>query len=155
MIVVADTGPLNYLVLIDVVNILEPLYKRVLIPSAVADELGADGAPLAVRRWIAQPPDWLEILLDPPADKTLSGLDPGESAAIAMAVSQQADRLLIDDSKGRAEAERRHLKVTGTLGVIAAAHRRGLLDFEAAIASLSSTTLYLSPRLLETVRRLM
>jgi predicted nucleic acid-binding protein len=97
----------------------------------------------------------LEILLDPPADKTLSGLDPGESAAIAMAVSQQADRLLIDDSKGRAEAERRHLKVTGTLGVIAAAHRRGLLDFEAAIASLSSTTLYLSPRLLETVRRLM
>jgi predicted nucleic acid-binding protein len=155
MIVVADTGPLNYLVLIDVVNILEPLYKRVLIPSAVADELRADGAPLAVRRWIAQPPDWLEILLDPPADKTLSGLDPGESAAIAMAVSQQADRLLIDDSKGRAEAERRHLKVTGTLGVIAAAHRRGLLDFEAAIASLSSTTLYLSPRLLETVRRLM
>jgi len=102
MIVVADTGPLNYLVLIDVVNILEPLYKRVLIPSAVADELRAD-----------------------------------------------------DDSKGQAEAERRHLKVTGTLGVIAAAHRRGLLDFEAAIASLSWTTLYLSPRLLETIRRLM
>jgi hypothetical protein len=34
MIVVADAGPLNYLVLIDAVDALEPLYGRVLVPKA-------------------------------------------------------------------------------------------------------------------------
>ena len=32
MIVVADTSPLNYLVLIGAVDILEPLYTRVVVP---------------------------------------------------------------------------------------------------------------------------
>jgi predicted nucleic acid-binding protein len=41
MIVVADTSPLNYLVLIGVVNVLEPLYGRVVIPNRVATELRA------------------------------------------------------------------------------------------------------------------
>jgi predicted nucleic acid-binding protein len=58
--------------------------------------------------------------------------DPGEPAAIAMALSISADRLLIDDWEGRAEAERRYLRVTGTLGVLAEAHQRHLLDFESA-----------------------
>jgi len=33
MIVVADTSPINYLVLIGAVDILEPLYDRVLVPK--------------------------------------------------------------------------------------------------------------------------
>ena len=39
MIVVADTTPLNYLVLIEAVQLLPRLYQRVLIPPAVRDEL--------------------------------------------------------------------------------------------------------------------
>ena len=39
MIVVADTGPLNYLVLIEAVNVLHPLYTNVVVPKTVADEL--------------------------------------------------------------------------------------------------------------------
>ena len=38
MIVIADTTPLNYLVLIDYVGILPQLYGRVLIPQAVWQE---------------------------------------------------------------------------------------------------------------------
>jgi hypothetical protein len=42
MIVVADTGPLNYLVLLGVVDVLEPLYNRVLVPETVAGKLQAE-----------------------------------------------------------------------------------------------------------------
>ena len=155
MIVVADTSPLNYLILIGSVDVLAPLYTCVVVPQAVVAELRASRTPAVARAWIAQPPAWLEIMPDPPFDGTLTALDPGERAAIALAVSIHASRLLIDDFDGRAEAERRSLRVTGTLGVLAAAHRSGLLDFNAAVAQLSNTSFYLSPQLLATVRRLL
>lgn len=60
MIVVADTGPLNYLVLIEAVEVLQPLYSNVVVPTTVAEELRSAGAPSAVQKWIAQPPEWLE-----------------------------------------------------------------------------------------------
>jgi len=66
MIVVADAGPLHYLVLIGAVHLLQPLYNRVLVPQTVATELMETGAPNAVRTWIAQPPDWCEIRPDHP-----------------------------------------------------------------------------------------
>jgi predicted nucleic acid-binding protein len=39
MIVIADTSPIHYLVLVGHVDVLQKLYKRVLIPGAVAMEL--------------------------------------------------------------------------------------------------------------------
>jgi predicted nucleic acid-binding protein len=39
MIVIADTTPLNYLVLIDRVEVLPQLYGRVVIPLAVWEEM--------------------------------------------------------------------------------------------------------------------
>jgi predicted nucleic acid-binding protein len=71
----------------------------------------------------------------------------------ALALSLDAGRILMDDWDGRAEAVRRNLHVTGTLGVLALAHRRGLLDFETALASLAQTNFYLSAELVRLVRR--
>jgi len=153
MIVIADTGPLNYLVLIGSVDVLKPLFGCVIVPEAVVRELRVAGAPAAVRRWIAQAPAWLEVRPDPPSDPTLGFLDPGESAALTLAQLMNADQLLIDDWAGRAEAARRRLRVTGTLGVLADAHRAGLLDFEEAIARLRSTNFRLDPELEEQVRQ--
>ena len=45
-------------------------------------------------------------------------LDLGERAAIALAETMHADLLSIDEAGGRAEAKRRQLRVTGTLGVL-------------------------------------
>ena len=45
MIVIADTTPINYLILIEEIGILEKLYGRVLIPTAVFEELKAENAP--------------------------------------------------------------------------------------------------------------
>ena len=60
MIVVADSGPLRYLVLIGAIHALPGLYERVLIPQTVAIELQDAKTPAAVSAWIAQPPSWLE-----------------------------------------------------------------------------------------------
>jgi predicted nucleic acid-binding protein len=39
MVVVADTSPINYLILIDQIEILPRLYAGVIIPSAILEEL--------------------------------------------------------------------------------------------------------------------
>jgi predicted nucleic acid-binding protein len=56
MIVDADTSPINYLILIEEINILTKIYGRVIIPSAVREELLRPSAPEAVRSWIAESP---------------------------------------------------------------------------------------------------
>jgi len=150
---VADAGPLHYLVLIGAVDVLQPLYHRVLVPQTVAGELQNANTPATVQSWIVQPPQWCEIRPDPPLDPALRFLDAGEHAAITLALSVKANRLLIDEQAGRAEAERRHLLVTGTLGVLAEAHRAGVLDFEIALAQLRLTNFYMSADLVDRVRR--
>jgi predicted nucleic acid-binding protein len=60
-LVIADTGPVNYLILIAHIEILPLLFEKVILPSAVADELANSGAHLLVRNWIAHPPAWVEI----------------------------------------------------------------------------------------------
>ena len=61
MIVIADATPLRYLILIEAIDILPPLYERTLIPPIVADELQRPRTPLLVRQWLARAPTWLEI----------------------------------------------------------------------------------------------
>ncbi|MBV9404548.1 MAG: DUF3368 domain-containing protein, partial [Acidobacteriaceae bacterium] len=96
---------------------------------------------------------WCEIRPDPPADPSLAFLDPGERAAIRLAMAVHADRLLIDEMEGRAEARRRHLLVTGTVGVLASAHLAGLLDFEQAVARLRETNFYIADEVIAAVRQ--
>jgi predicted nucleic acid-binding protein len=61
MLVIADSSPLHYLVLIDHVTILPTLFGRVLIPPMVAEEFQRSRTPAPVRAWISSPPEWLEV----------------------------------------------------------------------------------------------
>ncbi len=56
MIVVADTGPINDLILIGHIDILPKLYSNILIPGLVRDELLRAAASDTVRQWIESPP---------------------------------------------------------------------------------------------------
>lgn len=153
MIVVADAGPLQYLVRIRAIDVLAPLYQRVLVPETVARELQHTNTPAAVRAWITQPPTWCEICPDAPADPTLAVLDAGERAALTLALARGADRVLLDDFEGRAAARRRELAFTGTLGVLIDAYWAGLLDFEENLTLLRQTNFYLSDDALAAARR--
>jgi len=59
--VVADAGPLHYLVLVNCGDVLERLFDQVLIPGAVRDELLRDGTPEKVKSWILTPRSWLQV----------------------------------------------------------------------------------------------
>ena len=149
MIVVADTTPVNYLILIGEIDVLAKLYGRVVIPFAVREELMRSRAPASVQAWIAQPPHWLEILSPVPVlDAALAKLDAGEREAIALAEELSADQLIVDEIKGRREAERRGLSVIGTLGVLREASVEGLLDLRTAIDCLRGTSFHISPAIL-------
>jgi predicted nucleic acid-binding protein len=50
MIVIADTNPLHYLILLEHADVLQHLYGRVIIPEAVVRELQARKTPAVVRR---------------------------------------------------------------------------------------------------------
>jgi uncharacterized protein len=54
-------------------------------------------------------------------------LDPGEANAVVLAIELKATQLLIDERLGRIEAKRQGLRITGILGVLLAAKRRGLI----------------------------
>lgn len=100
MIVIADTGPLNYLVLIRSLEVLPKLYERVVVPPSVFTELTRSGAPTPVRDWIATQPAWLEMRVPTyPLDRALvqARLGPGETEAIALAQEIHADELILDD----------------------------------------------------------
>jgi hypothetical protein len=49
VIIVADSAPLHYLVLLDLQDLLPQLYGDVLVPTAVVSELSSAGAPKKVR----------------------------------------------------------------------------------------------------------
>jgi predicted nucleic acid-binding protein len=86
MIVIADTSPLHYLILLEHADVLPRLYGSVIIREAVGRELQAQKTPASVRQWITTPPEWLEIRqIAMPPDPTLAALDPGEREAIALA----------------------------------------------------------------------
>jgi predicted nucleic acid-binding protein len=81
-------------------------------------------------------------------------LDPGESEAIALAVEIRADLLIVDERAGRNTAAALGLNCMGTLGVLALASRRGLLNFEAALESLLLTNFRASDELIRKTRAL-
>jgi len=147
---VADTGPLNYLVLIGRIDVVPRMFERVCIPTAVRDELNQPMTPPAVRAWIAAPPDWLSIMpVAAGADPALAVLDGGEQAAIALAAAIKADLLLMDDRAGVAAARARGIEVTGTLGVLDRASLRGLIDLSTAFAALRATSFHVGQELLD------
>jgi predicted nucleic acid-binding protein len=151
MVVIADTSPLNYLILIGHVDVLPELYGEVVIPQAVLGELQHPNAPGAVARWIASPPPWMVVNRAIPSPPEIdSDLDAGEREAIALAQMNLPDvLLLIDENRGREEAERHNIQTTGTLGVLDAAAGAGLLELPRALEALLGTNFHVSSKIIQ------
>lgn len=150
MIVVSDTSPICYLLLINQIDILQTLYGVVIIPKTVAQELEASESPLVVKSWIAQPPNWLQIHpIELPQSIELGKLDPGERDAILLAEQLKADLAILDDKSARRAAAERGLKIIGLLGIVKDAARSSLLDLEITFEQLQDVGFWVAPSLLE------
>ena len=147
-VIISNTTPINYLVLIDHIAVLHHLYAHVIIPQAVFGELQAEGTPAKVEEWVAAHPAWLEVrTVSTPFDASLAFLDMGERDAIRLAQELEADALIIDEPAGREAAKQRGVRVIGTLRVLYDAAEAGLCNLEQAYARLQHTTFRAHPNL--------
>jgi predicted nucleic acid-binding protein len=139
VIVVSDTSPLNYLVLIGQLDLLPRLFGVVYTVPAVIAEMQHLRAPLVVRAWALHPPAWLRVqapvvpIMDSPAGR-------GEAEAMALAQELRADVVLIDDGEARHVAESMGLIVRGTLAVLDLAAEEGLIDPLPVLDQLKATS---------------
>ena len=157
MIVVADAGPLIHLSLIDRIDLLPAIYGRVLIPDLVYQEVVTAGAGLAGSTETANAA-WIDIEPhDPHADLfrlLRSQLDPGEAAAVWLAVGRRADWVLSDDRQARLAAERLGIRVCGSLGILVEAKRRDLVTSVAPLLrDLQTKGVWLSEELIARILR--
>jgi predicted nucleic acid-binding protein len=123
MIVIADTSPICYLLLIEQVDLLPKLYGQVIISTIVQTELADPSSPAIVQQWITQPPSWLRVIEASAEVAGLAHLDAGERSAISLAKSLSADLLVIDELLGRSTAKQQGIRITGLLGILQAASK--------------------------------
>jgi len=118
--VVSNASPLIAFQQLGQLGLLGGLFGTVLVPPAVMREA----------RSVIERPAWLverALAQALPAAIRHAGLGTGESEALALALEVRADRVLLDELAGRRMAQRLGLPVLGSLGVLLAAKRRGLI----------------------------
>lgn len=143
-VVVADTSPLNYLILIQAIDVLPRLYGAIVVPRQVLVEMIDPAAPDDVRTWATTLPSWIDVREVVVDDEEMRYLDPGERAAILLAQLDPDALLLIDEAAGRIEASRRGIRTTGTLGVLRAAATRHFVDLPTVLTRLLGTNFRVS-----------
>jgi len=130
VIVISDTSVFTNLAAIGYLYLLQQLYERIFIPTAVYQELTVEppvSGTVEVKTF-----QWIEVLSV--SDRTMVEqlqntvqLDLGESEAIALALEINAELLLIDERRGRREANQLGIRITGLLGVLVEAKHRGFI----------------------------
>jgi predicted nucleic acid-binding protein len=149
MIVVSDTSPINYLLIIGQIDLIPCLFQQIIIPDVVRDEMLDPSAPLVLQQWIAHSPSWLTVQTVSGVDTTLNALDPGEQAAITLAQTLPADLLIIDERLGRRVASDRGIPIIGTLGILDDAASQGLIELADTITRLQQTNFRISRRIIQ------
>ena len=127
MLIVCDTSPITNLLQIGQLNILHSLFKQIVIPESVYNELmyyEDQKNEIERRSWI--------IVKSVKNFKKLEllelQLDKGEAEAIVLAEELSADMIVIDERKGRKIATEYGLRIIGLLGILISAKREGYID---------------------------
>ena len=122
MIIVSDTSPITALLAIGRTNLLTGLFGDVPIPEAVLKELLRSHPALPGFLQVKCVSNTVEVA------KLAQFLDLGEAEAIVLAKELHADRLLIDERKGRRLARTEGVPIIGLLGVVLLAKHRKMIS---------------------------
>lgn len=146
MIVVSDTSPLNYLVLIKVIDVLPVIFEQVYVPPAVIIELTRLKTPELVREWAGSTPEWLRIVAPTSRLPSTVSLGDGEADALSLAKELQIVDVLIDERRGRRIALREGLVPLPTLAVLERAAADKLLNLSDTLEKLQRTNMRVPPQ---------
>jgi len=132
MIIISDTTPIISLLKAEQLDLLQKLFKEVIIPKAVYNEL-ISNTKFQNEAQIIRECSYIfvEEVIDTKSVnifRRVTGLDAGESEAIVMADEKKADLLLMDERKGRIVAKQMGLTITGTVGILLQSYDEGLLN---------------------------
>lgn len=128
MVIVSDTTAISNLFKLKKLHFLKGLFQQIVIPTEVMKEL------LVLKDYgydlnEIEDADWISVL---PVEKNSlyeeleSRLDIGETEAIVLSKQLNSDYLIMDEKKGRIEAERLEIKTIGILGILIQCRRSGL-----------------------------
>ncbi len=153
-IIIADSSPRIALARIEQLNRLRELGFRVLIPSAVRDEVTAHSRDAPGAAEVRQA-TWIEVVVPDPARVDGIGIvvGRGEAEAIAMAQGLPANTmLLLDDARARRLAERLNIRRIGTVGLLRRAKNAGLIDeVKPHLEALKEKGIYIAQALMDAI----
>jgi predicted nucleic acid-binding protein len=117
--IVSDTSCFIILANIGELDLLQKTFGEIITTKEVLQEFGEDL------------PNW--VLVKSATDKYRQRIletqvDRGEASAIALALEFSKSMLILDDYKARKVAENLCLEITGTIGVIIIAKKRGIIN---------------------------
>ncbi|MDM8564326.1 DUF3368 domain-containing protein [Candidatus Halobeggiatoa sp. HSG11] len=154
MILIADSSALVALSVCDSLILLEQLFNDVIVPNAVFEEVTKSDKPEAqeLKSYLIGKVCKVDmshfIYLD-------SNIDIGETEAMLLYKQKSADRLLIDDKKGRKVAKINGINVIDSLGILLSAKQAGLISkIKPKINDIAKSRMYINQSLINLVLEL-
>jgi|SRR5437867_2664976 len=151
MTAVSDSSPLISLAAISSLDLLQSLFRIVVIPDAVYQEVAAGKGKPGAREMANA--DWIvarTVANEAEVGRLMASerLGRGEAETIALAKELRANPVILDDHQARQAARRHRLPVLGTLGLLVAAKRAGLVsEIRTRLQALVAEGAYIHPRL--------
>lgn len=125
--IVMNTGPLLALIAgLGDISFLETLYRQILVPYEVTQEIESGGASgfgvteFRALHFIEKQPQPLNI-----SPFLKNALDLGEASVIQLALNENIETVCIDEASGRRIARLNGLKLTGSIGILIRAKQNG------------------------------
>jgi len=147
---VVNASPLIFLDKVDGLSLLCDCFEEILVPPAVASEIGALRLPDSIRIKTLSTAGSAFVL------GAVGSLHAGELEVMLLAQERGIGLVALDDLLARRKAKQMGLQPIGTVGILLLARKQGLLDAAQAMAKIEKLVeihgLYLSERVLENVR---
>lgn len=154
MILVADSSALVALSVCNSLILLDRLFNKIIVPEAVFLELTKSDKPeaKALEKYLKNKVRKVDmrnfIYLDGNADV-------GETEAMQLYKQESADKLLIDDKRGKIIAKINGIRTIGSLGILLSAKQAGLISkIKPLVEDIASSRIYINHSLIETVLKL-
>ena len=151
MIAVADSSSLIALSICNRLDLLDIFFDKVVVPQAVYNELTSNNKPESekLRNYLSN-----KILKENIGEYLLNDicLGRGELEAIALCKAINADFLIIDDRLARKAASANNIKITGSLGILLSAKKKGYINtIKPCIENLKQSNIRISDGLIQKV----